>query len=185
METKKLGNTALQVMASPSGAELRKEKGLDELLKSTMLDEIKNIKEAHNKLILMAASYAQMQADLFSDFGQKLYEMKPRQYTKYTTRVRYLEKTKTLSMVWEKVCHNKKRQRFAVHMPMGYNQVSSKKYNIKQFTKVSDEELTHIRHIEDKYALIREAIETMKKMRINISEYERRVIKMFDLTNFD
>jgi hypothetical protein len=179
-----LDSIDLEVLIPRRAKDQREALASEDTLKELMLLEIERIKNAQQRLLLASAVLAQRQADGFRMYEQQLYDREPRQFAKYATRVRYREGT--ISMLWGKVFHNKKGERFVKDMAMGMGRGVAKKYNKKQFTKtLEDEETWNINQVEGRYALIRATLETMQKMRSNIAEYERRVITMCETKEFD
>ena len=169
-------------LLEPARMDERRTEAGEALLRELMLEEAKKLRASQERFLEALSVYAQHQADQFYEYRMQLLDEVPKQYPKYGTRVRLRDTS--LTCVWYMNSFARNGERFTNEMARGFQGNASLKYNMRQFKGAEPEEMENIVYIEGKYALVRSTLESLRKIRSNIAELERRAIKMCDTKEF-
>lgn len=136
---------------------------------SEVLEQMKNDAEEQLKLLALQAC---KHGDIFHEFRREVAEDKSAiDPIRYNTIVRL--RGNSLAMEWVRYVFRKKGsvgpKVFSSYVTKG----TGLKYPMQRFSKAEDSELKYIQLVEDRYAEIRKAAASLRKLRSAISEFER------------
>lgn len=171
-----------EALADPKGVELRADMTTELGLVESITRDMREMERLHARVLEKLVVFAQHQADHYRAYQSDLESEKPKRYSKYSTRVRYGDGS--LRCVWRTVFFDKSGKPYSQDIKMGEGGRTSRKYNLRQFVNVDSEEYGTIAYVEGKYHLIREVLESMRKLKSAVAEIERRVIKAHNTNDF-
>jgi len=161
----------LDALLVPSNRELRD--SVSSAALNEMIDQdIRSIELSLDRILDVVAVRAQQQCDHHYDYRHDLKEEGSEEFAKFGTRIRYSERT--LQLVWYKNVFSKGGRFFSQQLPRG----KRLRYLQRTFGSASETESKLIEHIEDRYALIRDLSEALKRSRDSLAEIKRRATKL-------
>lgn len=143
-----------------------------EALNEMIEQDIRTIEVALDRILHIAAIRGQQQADHHYDYRHDLKEEGAEEFARFGTRVRFQERT--LQLVWYKNVFSKGGRFFSQQLPRG----KRLRYLQRTFSSAGETEQQLIEHIEDRYALIRDLSEALKRSRDSLAEIKRRATKL-------
>lgn len=163
----------IEQLLEPGSNELRQDVS-EELVQELLEREASRIEIACANAQQLLALRAQMEADHHHEYRIALNEEEGL-HTKFGTRVRLRDKS--LQLVWYKSAVQRDQGRiFAKEIPRG----KGSRYLSRPFNSADEHERTVIDVVENTYALIREANDSLTKIRLGLAEFQRRAIKVFN-----